>query len=76
MPSMIVHFLGNATVNTMSGYMLSQAALEMKILYQVIISFGILPTTLMVLWTRFFTSRWMLGKDGQGDLDTNATVIV
>ncbi len=76
MPSMIIHFLGNAMVNSLSGYMLSQAALEMKILYQVIISFGILPTTLMVLWTRFFTSRWLFGNDEQGGLDTNETVIV
>lgn len=65
MPSMIVHFLGNATVNSLSGYMLSQAALEVKILYQVIFSFGILPATLMVLWTRFFTSRWLFGNDEQ-----------
>ena len=75
MPSMIVHFLGNATVNSLSGYMLSQATLEMKILFQVIFSFGILPTTLMVLWTRFFTSMWLFGNDEQGNLDTNENII-
>lgn len=59
LPSMIVHFLGNATINTLSGYMLSQAPIETEVLYQIIFSFGILPTTLMILWTRFFTSRWL-----------------
>lgn len=62
MPSMIVHVIGNATLNTLSGYMLGRATVEMQILYQIIFSFGILPTTLMILWTRRFTASWLDGS--------------
>ncbi|MFC1879577.1 lysostaphin resistance A-like protein [Chloroflexota bacterium] len=59
LPSMIVHYLGNVMVGLLAGYMQSRASVEIQVLYGVILSFGILPTTLMILWTRFFISRWL-----------------
>jgi membrane protease YdiL (CAAX protease family) len=75
MPPMIVHFLGNATISTFSGYMISQASTNVQILYQIAFSFGILPTTLMIWWTRFFTSRWLSTNDEQRSLDADQTAI-
>lgn len=61
MPSMIVHFLSNVTIISLSGHILSQASTEIEFFYQAIISFGIIPTALMILWTRYFTLRWLPG---------------
>lgn len=58
-PSMIVHYLSNLTISILSGYMIGRAAVPAEVLYQIIFSFGILPTTLMILWTRFFTTKWL-----------------
>ena len=58
LPSMIVHYLGNAFIGSLTGYLQSRGSIEVQTLYGVLFSFGILPTTLMILWTRFYTSRW------------------
>lgn len=59
LPSMIVHYLGNVFIGSLTGYMQSRASIEMQALLGVIFSLGIVPTTLMILWTRFFVSRWL-----------------
>ncbi|MFO8037620.1 MAG: type II CAAX endopeptidase family protein [Anaerolineales bacterium] len=59
LPSMIVHYLGNAFIGSLTGYLQARASIEIQALYGVIFSLGIFPTTLMILWTRFFTSRWL-----------------
>jgi membrane protease YdiL (CAAX protease family) len=59
LPSMIVHFLGNAFIGSLTGYLQSHASVEVQALYGVIFSVGIVPTVLMILWTRTFTSRWL-----------------
>jgi membrane protease YdiL (CAAX protease family) len=63
LPSMIVHYLGNVFIGSLTGYMQSRASIEMQALYGVVFSLGIVPTTLMILWTRFFASRWLPEKD-------------
>jgi membrane protease YdiL (CAAX protease family) len=74
LPSMIVHYLGNVLVGSLTGYMQARASIEMQALYGVILSFGVVPTMLMILWTRFFSSRWLPGcgrrglSDGQENL--------
>lgn len=67
LPSMIVHYLGNVFIGSLTGYMQSRASIEIQTLYGVVFSLGIVPTTLMILWTNFFSSRW-LSKDGNRDL--------
>jgi membrane protease YdiL (CAAX protease family) len=59
LPSMIVHYLGNVTVGWLTAYLQSRASIEIQALYGVILSFGVVPTTLMILWARFFSSRWL-----------------
>jgi membrane protease YdiL (CAAX protease family) len=59
LPSMIVHYLGNVFINSLTGYMLISASIEVQVLYGVTLSLGVVPVTLMILWTRYFTSRWL-----------------
>jgi membrane protease YdiL (CAAX protease family) len=59
LPSMIVHYLSNVLVGSLTGYMQSRASIEMQALYGVFFSFGLIPTTLMILWTRVFASQWL-----------------
>ncbi len=63
LPSMIVHYLSNVFIGSLTGYLQSNASIEMQTLYGVIFSFGIVPTTFMILWARFFTSRWLPGGE-------------
>jgi len=71
LPSMIVHYLGNVFIGSLTGYMQSKASIEMQALYGVIFSLGIVPTTLMILWTRFFVSRWLPSGQSPGSSETN-----
>lgn len=66
LPPMIVHYLGNVTIGWLTAYLQSQASIETQALYGVILSFGVVPTTLMTLWTRFFSSRWLPGSGDRG----------
>jgi membrane protease YdiL (CAAX protease family) len=59
LPSMIVHYLGNAFIGSLTGYLQARASIEIQAFYGVIFSLGILPTTLMILWARTFTSKWL-----------------
>ena len=59
LPSMIVHYLGNAFIGSITMYFQNRASIEIQALYGVLFFFGILPTTLMILWTKFYTSRWI-----------------
>jgi len=59
LPSMIVHYLGNVFISSLVGYIQSKASIEVQVLYGVTFSLGIIPTALMILWTKFFTSKWL-----------------
>jgi membrane protease YdiL (CAAX protease family) len=75
LPSMIVHYLGNVFIGSLTGYLQTRASIEIQTLYGVIFSFGVVPTTLMILWTRFFTSRWLTGDDTRGLLEVEETLL-
>lgn len=63
LPPMIVHYLGNVFIGSLTGYLQSRASIEMQALYGIIFSLGIVPTTLMILWTRFFVQNWLPEKE-------------
>ncbi len=65
LPSIIIHYLSNVFISLLSGYMQSKASIEIQALYGVILSIGVVPTTLMILWTRFFTSKWPVVGDNR-----------
>ena len=66
LPPMIVHYLGNVFISSLTGYIQTRASIEIQALYGVIFSFGVVPTPLMILWTRFFASRWLPGVTDPG----------
>ena len=59
LPPMIVHYLGNAFIGSLTGYMQASASVATQVFYGVTFSLGIVPVTLMILWTKFFTSKWL-----------------
>jgi len=59
LPSMVIHYLSNVFLSLLSGYMQANASIEIQAFYGVILLIGVVPTTLMILWARFFFSRWM-----------------
>lgn len=63
LPSMIVHYLGNVFIGSLTGYMQTRSSIEIQALYGVLFSLGVVPSTLMILWTRFFSSRWLSGDN-------------
>jgi hypothetical protein len=56
---MIVHYLGNVFISSLTGYIQIRASIEIQALYGVIFSLGFVPVTLMILWTRFYSSKWL-----------------
>jgi membrane protease YdiL (CAAX protease family) len=66
LPSMLVHYLGNAFIGSFTSYLQINASIEIQALYGVIFSLGVIPTTLMILWTRFFTSKWLPDNKNPG----------
>jgi membrane protease YdiL (CAAX protease family) len=63
LPPMIVHYLSNAFIGSLTGYMQSSASTRIEALYGVILTLGIVPTVLMILWARYFISEWLDIKD-------------
>ena len=59
LPPMIVHYLGNVFISSLTSYIQTNASTEIQALYGVVLTFGVIPVTLMILWTRFFSSRWL-----------------
>ena len=68
LPPMIVHYLGNAFIGSLVGYIQARASVEIQVLYGVTLSMGVIPVTLMILWTKFFTSRWLTGDESQASV--------
>jgi membrane protease YdiL (CAAX protease family) len=63
LPSMIVHYLSNVFIGSLTGYLQSRASIEMQALFGVLFSFGIIPVTFMIMWARYYTSRWLPNGD-------------
>jgi membrane protease YdiL (CAAX protease family) len=62
LPAMIVHYLGNLFVSAINAYIQANASIPELAIYGVVFTFGIIPTALMILWTRFFTTRWLFTR--------------
>lgn len=57
-PAMVVHWLGNSFIWSITNYLQRNATPLEETLYGVIFTVGILPTILMYLWVRFLTKKW------------------
>lgn len=58
LPSMLVHYLGNISVYPLTAYIQNNASIPVQSLYGITFTLGAIPTILMCLWARVFTSRW------------------
>ena len=65
LPPMIVHYLGNVFISPLTSYIQTNASIETQALYGVVLTFGIIPVTLMTLWSRFFSSRWLTSVNSE-----------
>jgi membrane protease YdiL (CAAX protease family) len=59
LPLMILHYLGNAFIGSLTWYLQETAPIETQVLYIIIFNLGLVPTTLIILWTRYFSARWL-----------------
>jgi membrane protease YdiL (CAAX protease family) len=59
LPSMIVHYLGNVFIGSLAGYIQLRASTAIQVLYGVTLTLGVVPIALMILWTRFYSSKWL-----------------
>jgi membrane protease YdiL (CAAX protease family) len=75
LPSMIVHYLGNVFIGSLVGYIQARASIEIQVVYGVIFSLGIVPVIFMILWTRFFSSRWLPASANHGRLRVEETAL-
>jgi membrane protease YdiL (CAAX protease family) len=61
LPAMLVHWLGNTFVYAFTRYIQLNASVTTNAMYGVIITFGLVPNLLMILWARFVVVRWPSG---------------
>jgi hypothetical protein len=48
--------------------MQSRASIDTQVLYGVTLSLGVVPVILMILWTKYFTSRWLINNVAQASV--------
>jgi membrane protease YdiL (CAAX protease family) len=62
-PAMMVHWLGNAFIGSITNYLQINATPAVEALYGVIFSLGIVPTALMILWVRYLSFKWSVFQE-------------
>jgi membrane protease YdiL (CAAX protease family) len=58
LPAILVHYLGNLLLAAINAYIQNNASVPVQAAYGVVFTLGIIPVTLMMLWTRLFTAWW------------------
>jgi membrane protease YdiL (CAAX protease family) len=58
LPAILVHYLGNLLLAAINAYIQNNASVPLQAAYGVVFTLGIIPTMLMVLWTRLFSTWW------------------
>ena len=66
-PAMIVHWLGNAFIGSITSYIQMNATPIVEALYGVIFSLGIVPAMLMFLWVRCLSIKWLVFQEVAGN---------
>jgi membrane protease YdiL (CAAX protease family) len=56
LPAMLVHYLGNLFIAAINAYIQNNASVPVQAAYGVVFTLGLIPTVLMMLWTRLFTT--------------------
>ncbi len=58
LPAMLVHYLGNLFQAPLTRYVQTSASARIQALYGIVFTFGLVPTTLMIVWVIMFTALW------------------
>jgi len=58
LPAILVHYLGNLLLAAIDAYIQNKASVPLQAVYGVVFTLGIIPTMLMMLWTRLFSTWW------------------
>jgi len=61
-PAMLVHYLSNLFVGSLTSYLQASASVQTQAVYGALFSFGLVPTTLMILWVIAFTAVWPIAR--------------
>jgi membrane protease YdiL (CAAX protease family) len=62
-PAMMVHWLGNAFIGALTGYLQNNATPAVQALYGVIFTAGVVPTMLLFLWVRYVSVKWPVFRE-------------
>ena len=62
LPAILVHYLGNLFISAINAYIQNNASVPVQAVYGIVFTLGIIPTILMILWTRYFTTRWPINQ--------------
>ncbi len=61
LPVMIVHYLGNVFVGSITSYLTANASIDAQAIYGVLFTYGLIPSLLMILWSRAYIRFFKLG---------------
>jgi membrane protease YdiL (CAAX protease family) len=61
-PAMLVHYLSNLFVGSLTSYLQASASIQTQAAYGILFSFGLVPTTLMIGWVLAFTAVWPIAR--------------
>lgn len=62
-PAMMVHWLGNSFIWSITHYLQTNATPDVQAIYGVIFSLGIVPAVLLFLWVRFLSKKWPVFRE-------------
>jgi len=58
LPVVLIHYLNNLFIGTITSSIQSHASAEIQSFYGIVFFFGIIPTTLSIIWIRYFLKKW------------------
>ena len=60
LPVILIHYLNNLFIGTITSYIQSNASAEIQSFYGIVFFFGLIPTTLSIIWIRYFLKKWSI----------------
>jgi membrane protease YdiL (CAAX protease family) len=58
LPVVLIHYLNNLFIGTVTGYIQSNASAEIQSIYGIVFFFGLIPTTVSIFWIKYFFKKW------------------
>ena len=58
LPVVLVHYLFNLFIGTITSYVQTNASAEIQSVYGILFFSGLIPTTLSIIWIRYFLRKW------------------